>query len=120
MDTHQPGPESRPSSVRELHWSTAEKKIARQAFDRALQREFEAVIQETKRLAAAIQQPDDLWRLEDYLRQQRKQIDFRYEFRYSRLLFVFAAFLEAGRVSEQDLQGLDEQKLAEIRCLASR
>ena len=73
-----------------MRWSPSEKAVARQAFDRALHREFEAVIREAQRLAAEIQQPSDLWELEDYLREQRKDIDSRYDYRYSVLPFVFA------------------------------
>ena len=116
METPQSGTANRPSSIRDLKWSPAEKKIARQAFDRALQREFEAVIRETKRLAAAIQQPDDLWELEDYLRQRRKAIDSR----YSVLLFVFADLIRTGRLREEELQGLHDEKLTIIRDLAAR
>lgn len=119
METPQSGTENRPSSIRDLKWSSAEKKIARQAFERALQREFEAVIRETKRLAAAIQQPDDLWELEDYLRQRRKSIDSRYDYRYSVLLFVFADLIRTGRLRVEELQGLHDEKLTIIRDLAS-
>lgn len=119
MESPQPSAD-RPANFREMKWTPSEKAAARQAFDRALQREFEAVIQETKGRAAAIRQGDDLWHLEDYLREQRKQIDFRYDYRYSRLLFVFAYLLKVGRLSEQELRGLSEEKLADIRDLARR
>ena len=79
METPESGAEARLSSIRDLKWPPVEKKIGRQAFDRALQREFDAVIRETKRLAAEIQQSDDLWDLENYLREQRKAIDSRFE-----------------------------------------
>jgi len=46
--------------IRDMRWSPLEKIIARQAFDRALQKEFEVVIREAKRRAAEIQQPSDL------------------------------------------------------------
>jgi len=120
METPQSGTENRPSSIRDLKRSPAEKKIARQAFERALQREFEAVIRETKRLAEAIQQPGDLWELEDYLRQRRKEIDSRFDYRHSVLLFVFADLIRTGRLREEELQGLHDEKLTIIRDLASR
>lgn len=119
MNTPQFGLEGRSSSIRNLRWSAAEKKIARQAFDRALQREFAAVIGETKRMAADIQQPSQLWDLEDYLRNRRKEIDARFDYRYSVLLFVFAGLIHAGRLQVHELQGLSEEKLAEIRHIAS-
>src|ERR1700682_1217130 len=48
------------TAMRDLKWSPAEKAIARKAFDRALGRELEAVILETKSKAAKIQEPSDL------------------------------------------------------------
>jgi hypothetical protein len=50
--------------MRDLKWSSAEKAIARKAFDRAIRRELEAVILETKSKAAKIQEPSGLWELE--------------------------------------------------------
>ena len=120
MVSPESGEATRATNIRDLKWSPAEKKVARQAFDRALQREFDAVIREAQRLAAAIKQPSDLWDLEDYLRERRKDIDARYDYRYSMLLFVFADLISAGRLSEEELHGLSEEKLAHIRALASR
>lgn len=49
------------TTVRDLKWSHAEKIVARKAFNQALEREFEVVISEAKRMAAKIEQPSDLW-----------------------------------------------------------
>jgi hypothetical protein len=54
------------TAMRDLKWSPAEKAIARKALDRALGRELEAVILETKSKAAKIQEPSGLWELERY------------------------------------------------------
>ncbi len=56
-------------------WSKSEKTIARTAFDAALGRELHEVIQEVKRMASGIQESSDLWDLEHYLTERRKQID---------------------------------------------
>ena len=61
----------------------------------------------------------DLWRLEDYLRERRKQIGSRYDYRYSMLPFVFAELIGAGRLREEELRGLSEEKLTHIRSLAA-
>ena len=45
-------------------WSTSEKAIARKAFDAALKRELQEVMQETKQMASQIKEPSDLWDLE--------------------------------------------------------
>jgi len=56
-------------------WSSSEKVIARTAFDAALGPELHEVIQEAKRMASQIQQSSDLWDLQHYLTQRRKEID---------------------------------------------
>jgi hypothetical protein len=99
-------------------WSRSEKMIARTAFDAALGRELHEVIQEAKRMASQIQQPSDLWDLEHYLTQRRKEIDRKYDYRYSQLTLVFGRLLHEGRVSEEELRGLREDKLKPIRSFA--
>ena len=59
----------------DLMWSRSEKIVARKAFDAALKRELQEVIQEAKQMASQIQQPSDLWDLEHYLTQRRKEIE---------------------------------------------
>jgi hypothetical protein len=44
-------------------------------------------------MAGQIQQPSDLWDLESYLTQYRKEIDRKYDYRYSRLTHVFGKLL---------------------------
>src|ERR1700758_2319310 len=99
-------------------WSRSEKAIARTAFDAALGRELHEVIQEAKRMANQIQQSSDLWDLEHYLTERRKEIDRKYDYRYSQLPHVFGRLLHEGRVSEEELRGLREDKLKPIRSFA--
>jgi photoprotection regulator FRP-like protein len=99
-------------------WSRSEKVIARKAFDAALGRELHEVIQEAKKMASQIQQPSDLWDLEHYLTQRRKEIDRKYDYRYSQLRHVFGRLLYEKRLSEEELRGLREDKLKPIRSLA--
>ena len=99
-------------------WSRSEKVIARTAFDAALGRELHEVIQEAKRMASQIQQSSDLWDLEHYLTQRRKEIDRKYDYRYSQLRHVFGRLLYERRVSEEDLRGLREDKLKPTRSFA--
>lgn len=106
------------TTMRDLKWSPAEKAIARKAFERALHRDLEAVVRETKKMAEKIEQPSDVWELERYLTQRRKEIDRQYDYRYSVLLFVFADLIRKGRLREEDLHGLSEDKLEHIRQMA--
>ena len=99
-------------------WSRSEKTIARKAFDAALGRELHDVIQETKTMASRILQSSDLRDLELYLTQRRKEIDSKYDYRYSRLTHVFGKLLYEKRLGEEDLRGLREDKLSSIRSVA--
>jgi hypothetical protein len=99
-------------------WSRSEKAIARKAFDAALGRELHKVIQETQKMASQIQESSDLWDLEHYLTQRRKEIDRKYDYRYSQLTLVFGKLLYEKRLGEEDLRGLREDKLSSIRSVA--
>jgi hypothetical protein len=99
-------------------WSRSEKVIARTAFDAALGRELHEVIQEAKRMASQIQQSSDLWDLEHYLTERRKEIDRKYDYRYSRLTQVFGRLLYEKRLRQEELRGLREDKLKPIRSFA--
>lgn len=100
----------RKNPMRDDVWSGSEKKIARRVFDAALQRE----LAECKSRAARSTTPQDLWALERYLGKKRSAIDQKYDFRYSRLLEVFAVLLREKRIEERDLDGLSADKLDAI------
>jgi hypothetical protein len=99
-------------------WSRSEKAIARKVYAVALGQELHEVIQEAKKMASRIQQPSDLWDLEYYLTQRRKEIDRKYDFRGSRLTDVLGRLLYENRLGEEDLRGLPEDKMKSIRSFA--
>jgi Photoprotection regulator fluorescence recovery protein len=99
-------------------WSGSEKALARKAFDAALKRELQEVIQEAKQMAGQIKDPADLWELEHYLTRRRKEIDRKYDYRYSQLTQVFGRLLYEKRLREEELRGLREDKLKPIRSFA--
>jgi Photoprotection regulator fluorescence recovery protein len=103
----------------DFKWSHAEKVIARQAFDLALRNELRAIISEVKDRAAKISEPVELWELEDWLADRRKDIDRRYDYRYSVLPIVFGHLIRDGRLKEGDLKGLRPEKLEQINRTAS-
>ncbi len=99
-------------------WSPAEKAAARNAFDRALSRELEALVREAKDRVARIGEASELWKLERWLGERRSEIDRTFDFRYSVLPIVFAKLLRDGRLTEEDLHGLASDKLDAIRQMA--
>ena len=116
---------SSPSATRDRYpyqnepiWSRSDKAIARTIFDAALKRELHEIMQEVRRKANQIDKADDLWDLERDLTQHRKDINAKYDFRSSRLTRVFGRLLFEGRVSEEELRGLGEDKLKVVYSCA--
>lgn len=105
--------------MHDLKWSDSEKKLARRVFQAAVSAELQATIADFKHRAAAISSPEEMWDLEDYLRRRRTDIDQKYDYRYSRLIFVFGHLLREKRIRETDLAGLSDDKLEKIRRIAS-
>ena len=69
-------------------------------------------------MASQIQQSSDLWDLEHYLTERRKEIDRKYDYRYSQLTQVFGRLLYEQRLRQEELHGLREDKLKPIRSFA--
>ncbi len=105
--------------MRELKWTEAEKKLSRRAFEVALQAELAEVLQDFKARAAAAQTPEDMWAVEDSLNQRRRELDAKYDYRYSQLISVFGRLIREGRLTEAQLQGLSQDKLEFIRRVAA-
>jgi hypothetical protein len=76
-------------------------------------------MQEAKQMANQINEPADLWDLEHHLTQRRKEIDRKYDYQYSQLTHVFGRLLHEQRLREDDLIGLQEDKLKLIRSFAT-
>ena len=102
-----------------INWSSSEKKIAKQAFDIALKREYAALLDQLKSTAAKAESQDDIWDIHDYLTEQRKLIIRKYDYRYSQLMFLFGVLLRERWLEEKDIAGLAEEKLEHIRSIAS-
>ena len=93
-------------------WSKAEKKIAKEAFNKAYQRESKKIIKEIKNYK--LEEPDDIWSLSEMLNNREKEIDQIYDYRYSQLVMVFAILIKRGFLSIKELEGLSEDKLDRI------
>ena len=51
-----------------------------------------------------------LWGIEDFLLQRRKVIDWKYDYRYSRLIVVFSLLLRENYLSKDDICELHYEK----------
>lgn len=102
-----------------LKWSAAEKKLAHRVFEAALTAELAEIMADFKARAAAVTQPHEMWPLQEHLERKQREIDRKYDYRYSQLLFVFGQLIREGRVQEAQLAGLSEEKRGYIRRIAS-
>jgi len=94
-------------------WSKSQKKHARELFDLALEREYKALIEEIN--LVKVESRDEVWELRERLNQKAKEMDRKYDYRYSQLIFVFAQLLREGYLTEDELSVLGEEKLDDIK-----
>jgi len=98
--------------VSNAEWSQTEQTIAQTAFNRAYEREINTLIKEVHEKAS------DVWQLHDFLSARRHEIDGKYDYRYSGLVFVFARLVKEGWLHLNELEGLDKDKLTKVAALA--
>ncbi|AKG22196.1 hypothetical protein [Calothrix sp. 336/3] len=104
--------------VNEISWSDVEQEVAQTAFQIAYEREINALIQEVRGNAAQVSQLEDIWCLHNFLSARRHEIDGKYDYNYSVLIFVFATLVKQGWLHLEELKGLDKDKIAKIGSLA--
>ncbi len=104
--------------VANADWTETEQLVARQAFDKAHEREINALILSVRAQASAIAAPEDMWQLHDFLSSRRHEVDGKYDYRYSGLVFVFARLVKEGWLQVNELEGLSTDKLAKVAALS--
>jgi Photoprotection regulator fluorescence recovery protein len=102
----------------DIEWSQTEQKVAKEAFDKAYEREIKGLMALVQEKAGAIAQLDDMWSLHDFLSAKRHEIDGKYDYRYSFLIFVFARLVKEEWLHINELEGLAQEKLAKIAALS--
>lgn len=98
-------------------WTTAEKEIAQEMFSRAHKREMDALIADVREKVSVISEIEDLWQLHDFLSARRHEIDGKYDYDYSSLLFVFAELVRDGWLNLDELERLDKDKISKVAAL---
>lgn len=75
-------------------------------------------MENVRKMAAESNDPARIWEIHDYLAEKQKDIGGKYDYRYSVLLTVFARLICEGWMNQEDLAGISEDKLLEIRRAA--
>jgi len=96
-------------------WSKKDKEIAKKAFNNAYNRECMSLINEVN--GSNIQNPEQLWNLCDRLCNRRKEIEEKYDYRYSVLIFVFARLIKDGYLNYEELSGISREIIEKIKIL---
>lgn len=104
--------------VSDINWSSTEETIAKKAFETAYQREIAALLQEVRELSSKITDLEQLWKLHDFLSARRHDIDGKYDYDDSTLVFVFARLLKEGWLDYEELKGINSDKLSKISALS--
>ena len=98
-----------------LKWTKKEKKVAREAFEKANAREAEHIVKTVKEMAEKIDSLEGVWDLQRFIREKKKEFYLKYDYRYSVLLMVFGTLIAQGWLTLEDLEGLDEEKMEYLR-----
>ena len=104
--------------MHDLKWSSSEKALSRKIYDLALATELTETLAKFKARAASAEKIEEMWELREYLETRQREIDAKYDYRYSQLIFVFGQLLRESRIQEEQLAGLSEDKLALIKRIA--
>ena len=100
-------------------WSPDEKRIAQEVFEAAAGREIGEIVADFQKRAANIQSSNEMWSLEKYLRDARRDFEVKYDYRSSVLIRVFGRLLAEHRIAEEALARLSRAKLEETRAFAT-
>ena len=104
--------------VNENQLSVTEEKIAQQALQKAHEREIYALINNVRDRANSLNEIEDLWDLHDLLSTKRYEIDGKYAYNSSSIVFDLANLVKEKWLTFEDLQDLPSEMLSKISALA--
>lgn len=104
--------------VRKNQLSATEEKVAKQALQKAYEREISALMNNIRDRATSLNKIEDLWYLHDLLSTKRYEIDGKYAYNFSSVVFDFASLIKEKWLTIEDLHGLPSEMLSKISVLA--
>jgi len=105
--------------MRYFEWSNAEKIIARQAYDRAYERECTNILKKVHGMISNMEDPKEIWKIYDYLKKSRRDMDSKYDYRYLILTIVLGKLMKEGLILDSDIDELSQDKIDAIKRVAS-
>ena len=104
--------------VNQNQLSATEEKIAQQALQKAHEREIFTLINNVRDRADSLNEIEDLWDLHDLLSTKRYEIDGKYAYNSSSIVFDLAHLVKEKWLTLEDLQDLPSEMLSKISALA--
>jgi hypothetical protein len=101
----------------ETQWSQMEETIAKQALQKAYDRETNALIAYIRDRASSLTELEDLWHLHDLLSTKRHEIDGKYHYDSHTIVFDFAKIVKEGWLNLDELKGLKPEVITKISAL---
>ena len=98
--------------------SATEETTAKRALQKAYDREIRALMMNVRDRANSLTKIEDLWYLHDLLSTKRYEIDGKYAYNSSSIVFDFANLVKEQWLTLEDLQGLPSKMLSKISALA--
>ena len=98
--------------------SATEEKIAKLALQKAYERETSALMNNIRARATSLEKIEDLWCLHDLLSTKRYEIEGKYIYNFSSIVFDFARLIKEKWLTIEDLQGLPSEMISKISALA--
>jgi hypothetical protein len=101
-----------------IQWSQTEEQVAKNAFEKAHAREIAALLKDVRERVEVISGVEEVWQLHDFLSARRHEIDGKYDYQYSALIFLFAQLIKEGWLRSDELEGLEPEKRTKIAALS--
>lgn len=105
--------------MRYFDWSNTEKILAREAYDRAYERECNKILEKVRGMLYSMEDPKEIWKIYDYLRKNRRDMDSKYDYRYLILIIVFGKLMREGLILDSDIDKFSQDKIDAIKRIAS-
>jgi len=70
-------------------------------------------------MLSRMEDPKEIWKIDDYLRKNRRDMDSKYDYRYSILIIVFGKLMREGLILDSDIDKLSQDKIDAIKRIAS-
>jgi hypothetical protein len=96
-------------------WPKSEKILAQKILGVALNREMLEIRKRISKTVTDYKEHEDIWKLHKYLSDKKKEMDSKYELKYSQMILVFGRMIREGYLREDDFNGLSESKIKAVK-----